>query len=70
MAKFAYNNVKNANTSYLSFELNCSFYSQAFYEEDVDSYSQLKSVDKLANELRELMVVYKENLQHAQELQK
>ena len=70
MGKFAYNNAKNTSTSYTSFELNCGFYFQASYKEDVNPRSQLKSVNKLANELKELMAICKENFQYAQELQK
>ncbi len=62
MAKFAYNNVKNASTGHTSFELNCGYQSQAFYKEDVDPYSQSKSANKLATELKKLMAVYRENL--------
>ena len=40
------------------------------YKEKVNPRSQSKSADKLAEELRELMIVYRENLHHAQELQK
>ena len=40
------------------------------YKEEVDPHSKSKSVDKLSVELRELMIVYRENLHHAQELQK
>ena len=40
------------------------------YKEDVNLCSQSKSADKLSVELRELMIVYRENLHHAQELQK
>ncbi len=36
MAKFAYNNLKNASTGHTPFELNCGFYLQVSYEEDVD----------------------------------
>ncbi len=70
MAEFTYNNVKNASTGHTPFELNCGYHLQASYKEDVDPSSQSKSVDKLATELRELIIVYKENLQHTQELQK
>ncbi len=70
MAEFAYNKVKNASTGHTSFELNCGFHPQAFYKEDVDLHSQSKSGDELATELRELIAVCRENLQHAQELQK
>ncbi len=70
MAEFAYNNAKNASTDYMPFELNCGYHSRAFYKKDVNPQSQSKSANKLATELRELMAVYKKNLQHAQELQK
>ena len=70
MAEFAYNNAKNTSTGYTSFELNCGFYPRASYKEDVDLRSQSKSADELATELRELMTICRENLQHAQELQK
>ncbi len=70
MAKFAYNNAKNASTSHMPFELNCGYHSQNFYEEDVDPRSWLKLADELATELRELMIICNENFQHIQELQK
>ena len=40
------------------------------YKEDVNPRSQSKSVDKLSAELRKLMIVCRNNLYHAQELQK
>ena len=70
MAEFAYNNAKNASTGHMLFELNCGYHPQVSYKEDVDSRSQSKSVDELSAELRELMIVCRENLHHAQELQK
>ncbi len=39
MAEFAYNNVKNASTSYTSFELNCGYHPKTSYKEDVDPRS-------------------------------
>ncbi len=39
MAKFAYNNAKNVSTDHTPFELNCRFYLQASYKEDVDPRS-------------------------------
>ena len=68
MAKFAYNNGKNASTGHTSFELNCGYHLQMLYKNDVDLHSQSKSVDKLAAKLRELITVYYKNLYHAQEL--
>ncbi len=64
MAEFAYNNAKNANTGHTPFELNYKYHPRASYKEDVDPRSQLKSADELATELRELMIVCRENLQH------
>ena len=40
------------------------------YKEDVDPRSQSKLADELSAELRELMIIYQENLHHAQELRK
>ncbi len=70
MAEFTYNNAKNTNTGHTSFKLNCGFHPQDFYKEDVNLCSQSKSADKQATKLRELIAVYKKNLQHIQELQK
>ncbi len=70
MAEFAYNNVKNASIDHMPFELNCGFHPRVSYKEDVDPRSQSKSADELATELRELMAVCIENLQHIQKLQK
>ena len=70
MAEFAYNNTQNASTSHILFELNCGYYPWISYEEKVNPRSKLKSADKLSAELRELMIVCRENLYHAQELQK
>ena len=70
MAEFAYNNAKNASTGHTLFELNCGFYPRMSYKEDVDPHSQSRSADELSAEFRELMTVCRENLHHAQELQK
>ena len=70
MAEFAYNNAKNASNSYTPFELNCGYYPYVSYKEDIDPRSQSKSADNLVKNLRELMAVCRNNLQHAQNLQK
>ena len=70
MAEFAYNNAKNASTGHTPFELNCGYHPRMSDKEDVDPRSQSKSADELLVELRELMIVCRENLHHAQELQK
>ena len=70
MAKFAYNNAKNASTGHTPSKLNCSYYSWMSYESDINPRSQSKSADELAAKLRELMTVCCKNLHYAQELQK
>ena len=70
MTEFAYNNAKNASNGYTPFELNYGYHPRMSYKEDIDSRSQSKSADELSVELRELMIVCRENLHHAQELQK
>ena len=70
IAEFAYNNTKNARTSHTLFELNCGYHPRMSYEEDVDSRSQSQLADKLLAEVRELIIVYRENLYHAKELQR
>ena len=55
MAKFAYNNVKNASTGHTLFELNCGFYPQISFKDNVDPCSRSYSINKLGKKLRELM---------------
>ena len=70
MAEFAYNNAKNASNDQTPFELNYGYHPRISYEEDINSRSQSKLADELSAELRELMIVCRKNLHHAQELQK
>ena len=70
MAKFAYNNAKNASTCHTPFKLNCGYHSYVFFEEDTNPHFRSKTADELLAELQELMTVCWENLHHAQELQK
>ena len=65
MAEFAYNNTKNVSTSHTLFELNCGYHPQISYKDDVNPRSLSKSVDELAAELKELMIVCHDNLYHA-----
>ena len=68
MAEFVYNNAKNTSTGHMPFELNCGYHLRVFFEGDLNPRSKLKSADKLLKELRELMIVCRENLYHAQKL--
>ena len=70
MAEFTYNNAKHASMGYTPFELNCGYHPRVSYEEDVDPRSRSKTADELTEELRNLMATCRENLQHAQEVQK
>ena len=70
MAKFAYNNAKNASTGHTPFELNCGYHLQMSYKEEVDPHSKSKSANELSAELKELKFICRENLHQAQELQK
>ena len=65
MAKFAYNNTKNVSTGHTPFELNCGYHPWMSYKKDVDLRSQFKLADKLSAELRDLIIMYCENLYHA-----
>lgn len=70
MAKLTYNNMKITKTDYTSFKLNYGYHFCVFYKKDVDPRFMSKSPDELAVELKNLMSVCRDNLQHAQELQK
>ena len=70
MAEFAYNNAKNASTGHTPFELNCGCHPWMSYKKDVNPRSQSKSADELLTKLRDLMIVCRENLYHAQKFQK
>ena len=70
MAEFAYNNAKNVSTGHTPFKLNCGYHPRVLFKEDTNPRSQSKKADELSVKLRELMIVCRENLQHAQELQK
>ena len=51
MAEFAYNNAKNASTSYTFFEFNCKYNFCDSYEEDLDPHSKSRSAEELSFEL-------------------
>ena len=70
IAEIAYNNAKNANTGYTSFELNCKYHFHVFYKKNLDLCSKLKNAEKLSFELQNLMAVCQQNLYHTQKFQK
>ena len=65
MAKFAYNNAKNASTGYILFKFYCGYYPQVSFKEDLDPCSKSKTAEKLSSELQNLMAVCQQNLLHA-----
>ena len=62
MAKFDYNNTKNASTGYTPLELNCGYHPHVSYEEDLDSRSRSKAANELADNLRNFMTACRKNL--------
>lgn len=70
MTKFIYNVVKNGNTSLIPFEFNYNYYSYIFFKNKFDFYLKSCSFNKLANNLRNLMLICQQNLLHIQKLQK
>ena len=55
MAKFAYNNTKNASIDHMLFELNCGFHPQVSFKDEVDLRPKSCSADELAKELKKLI---------------
>ena len=70
MAEFVYNNAKHASMGYTPFELNCRYYPCVSYKEDINPYSRFKAANELTKKLKNLIAAYRENLEHAQKLQK
>ena len=68
IAESAYNNAKSASINHTPFMMNCGYQSRILYILDVNPCFQSKLADKLSAKLKELMIVYWENLYHAQEL--
>ena len=58
MDEFAYNNIKNASTIYISWELYCGYHFCIFYKENIDFCSKSKLANNLTSKLREFMAVY------------
>lgn len=59
MARFAYNNSKNASMDHILFELNCSYHLWVSFKDKCNALSRSFSVNRLATELRELINIYR-----------
>ena len=70
IAEFVYNNAKLPSMGYTPFELNCRQHPCISYKEDINPRSRFKAADELTQKLRNLMVIYRKNLPHAQKMPK
>ena len=70
MAEVIYHNTNNASTGHTLFKPNCSYHLRVSFKEDINLHSRSNAADKLLAKLQKLMTIYKENLYHAQKLQK
>lgn len=61
MTKFPYNNTKNANTGYISLELNFDYHFCVSYKKNINLYSKSKLTNDLASKLKKLMAMYQAN---------
>ena len=52
MAKFVYNNAKNASTGHTPFEFTYSYHPCVSFKKDIDPCSQSKTANELLAELR------------------
>lgn len=66
MAKFIYNNIKNASISHISFKPNYKYYLYVFYKEDINPCPKSKTKDKFARKLQELIIIYWEHFYYIQ----
>ena len=48
MIKFIYNNIMNASTGHILFELNCGYQSRIFYKKNLDLHSKSKIIEELS----------------------
>ena len=70
IAKFAYNNAKNASINHILFKLNCDYHPKISFTKDINFRLRSCSANKLIKELRKLIDVYCQNLLYAKELQR
>lgn len=69
IAKFTYNNTKNANISYTYFKLNFSYYLPIFFKENFNFRFQSKLANKLLIKLKKLRIIFQKNFYYIQKLQ-
>lgn len=57
IVEFVYNNIKNASTSYMLFELNYKYYFHILYKENLNPRSKSKTADKIAGKLKNFIKI-------------
>lgn len=62
MAKFIYNNTKNANIGYTQFKLNCEYYPRISFEDKTNRHMRFCFVNILAQKLKKLIKNCYQNL--------
>ena len=67
--EFVYINAKNINTNYIFFKLNYSYYPYMFFK-DTNPCLRFYLANKLAKELKNLILIYQQNLIYTQKQQK
>lgn len=55
IAEFTYNNIKNASTDHIHFELNCGYYLHISYKKDINLKTRSKLAEELSTKLRKLI---------------
>ena len=70
MTEFVYNNTKNTSISHIYFKLNYGFHLYVFFKKDINFYLRFCLAEELTKELRDLILIYQQNLIYTQKLQK
>lgn len=70
IVKFAYDSAKNACNGYTFFKLNSNYHPCVFFKDENNPSLRSCLANKLAKELKKVMLIYQQNLLYAQELQK
>lgn len=70
MTEFIYNNSKNSSIGYILFKFNSGYHFHVFFKEDTNPQSRFCSADMLDQELENLILIYCQNILHAQKFQK
>lgn len=68
IAEFTYNNIKNMSTGHTSFKLDCSYHPHVSFENKINTHLKFSLANILVQELRELMLICKQNLLYIPEL--